>query len=146
MDLSISGRYKKILKIAFPQFETGTETTKKLSRYLGREPEIPKSVPAIRDEDRKPPKLFPLFGNGNSRHFCWELYRSGNSRLCLILFHPLSSSFIFFHPILSSFILFHPPSSSFILFHPLSSSFLIIYHHLLSINHHLICCQSLEQG
>ena len=107
------------------------EITKKLSRYWGRAREIPKSFPAIRDEDGKPQKLFPLFGNGNSRHSCQELYRSGNSRLCLILFHPLSSSFIFFHPILSSFILFHPLSSSFILFHPLSSSF-IIFHPLSS--------------
>ena len=115
----------------FPLFEPGTEITKKLSRYSGRAQDIPKSFPAIRDKDGKPQKLFPLFGNGNSRHSCWELYRSGNSRLCLILFHPLSSSFIFFHPILSSFILFHPLSSSFILFHPLSSSF-IIFHPLLS--------------
>ena len=115
----------------FPLFEPGTEITKKLSRYSGRAQDIPKSFPAIRDKDGKPQKLFPLFGNGNSRHSCWELYRSGNSRLCLILFHPLSSSFIFFHPILSSFILFHPLSSSFILFHPLSSSF-ILFHHLSS--------------
>ena len=117
----------------FPLFEPGTEITKKLSRYSGRAQDIPKSFPAIRDKDGKPQKLFPLFGNGNSRHSCWELYRSGNSRLCLILFHPLSSSFIFFHPILSSFILFHPLSSSFILFHPLSSSFIIFHPHSSSI-------------
>jgi len=105
-----------------PLFEPGTEITKKLSRYSGRAQEIPKSFPAIRDEDGKPQKLFPLFGNGNSRHSCWELYRSRNSPLCLILFHPLSSSFIFFHLLSSSFILFHHLSSSVILFHRLSSS------------------------
>ena len=114
----------------FPLFEPGTEITKKLSRYSGRAQDIPKSFPAIRDKDGKPQKLFLLFRNGNSRHSCWELYRSGNSRLCLILFHPVSSSLIFFHPICplsSSFIPFHPLSSSFILFHPLSSSFILCY-------------------
>ena len=109
----------------FPLFEPGTEITKKLSRYSGGAQEIPKHFPAIWDKDGKPQKLFPLFGNGNSRHSCWELYRSGNSRLGLILFHLLSSYFVLLHPLSSPFILFHPLSSSFILFHHLSSSFIL---------------------
>ena len=36
------------------------------SCYLGNEPELPKSFPAIRDGNGKPKTVFPLFGNGNS--------------------------------------------------------------------------------
>ena len=55
--------------------------TKKLSRYLGQDWELPKRSPSIRDGNRKPKKLFPLFGNGNSRRSRWEIYGNGNFSL-----------------------------------------------------------------
>ena len=78
------GRFDENYKlIVFPIFGTGMGITKKFSRYLGQERELPKSFPAIRDRNGKPKKVFPLLGNGNSRRFCWKIYRNGNSRSCL---------------------------------------------------------------
>ena len=74
----------KTKKIVFPLFGTGTGITKKLSRYSGQEWELPKSFSAIRDGDGKSKKVFPLFGNGNSRRSRREIYGNGNSRSCMV--------------------------------------------------------------
>ena len=73
----------KTKQIVFPLFGTGMGITKKLSRYSGREWELPKSFPAIWGGNGKPKKVFPLFGNRNSRRSRWEIYGNGNSRSCL---------------------------------------------------------------
>ena len=56
-----NGNYQK----AFPLFGMGTGITKKLSHYLGRERETPKSLPAVLEREFK---AFPL-GNIREQEF-----------------------------------------------------------------------------
>ena len=56
-----NGNYQK----TFPIFRMGTGITKKLSRYLGRERETQKSLPAVQEREFK---AFPL-GNIRDRKF-----------------------------------------------------------------------------
>ena len=65
-------RYGKNQIICFLLCGTGSGITKNIFRYLGRERELPKSFPAIRD------------GNGKLKKASrWEIYRNGNSNSCL---------------------------------------------------------------
>ena len=76
------GKRKKQLSCA-PTIWDGNGNYPKSSCYLGQEWELPKSFPNIWDGSGKTKKLFPLFGNWNSRRSRWEIYGNGNSRSCL---------------------------------------------------------------
>ena len=54
------------------------------SRHLGPEQKLPKSFPVIWDRNRKPKKLFQLFGKGSSGCSQWEIYGNMNYRSSLL--------------------------------------------------------------
>ena len=65
----------KTKQIVFPLFGTGMGITKKLSRYSGREWELPKSFPAIWDGNGNPQKKIPAVWEREFKAFPLENIR-----------------------------------------------------------------------